>query len=155
METIGIIADTHGVLKHEILTALFKEGEKVITLGDITEKEMGIIKNRQDVIASVRGNCDYGSVLPTTTTFELFSKRFFCSHIPVNIYVPSRKEDPEKGIDVVLFAHIHKRVNQKMGGVHFFSPGSLSKNRDNTMPSVGILEIDDKKDLKFEFCEVS
>ncbi|MFP4521022.1 MAG: metallophosphoesterase family protein [Fibrobacterota bacterium] len=143
MISLGIIADTHGRLNNVNLNGLFPENTAVITLGDISPSEFGIIEDVYGIFAAVKGNCDAGSSLPGTRTVQADGIRIFMSHFIPRVMIPSREISLEKGYDVVLFGHHHIRYQKIREGVLFVNPGSYGLPKDNKGPSAACMHIAD------------
>lgn len=153
MKTIGVISDSHDTLTSRKIEKLFPEDSKVITLGDISNREMTIIRERYDFLGGVKGNCDARSHLPLSETIEIHGIRAFLSHEPVPVKVTSRKEDETCGYDMVLFGHLHRRIHYNQNGIVYFSPGAVSGPRDEHGPSAGVIEIKNGR-YNFRFVEM-
>lgn len=122
---IGLISDTHGILRAEAITAL-QGSDLIIHAGDIGGSE---ILNQLSAIApvvAVRGNVDkapWASELQTTEVIE-----------PASIYVihdinglglnPSAAE-----IDVIVSGHSHRPGKNIQSGVLYINPGSVGPRR--------------------------
>jgi hypothetical protein len=124
---IGLISDTHGLLRPEALTAL-KGCELILHAGDVGGT--GILERLRDIapVVAVRGNVDGGAwakTLPQTTAVEAGE---------VSIYVLHDLEqldlDPAAaGFHIVLSGHTHKPVRSERNGVVYVNPGSAGPRR--------------------------
>ena len=136
---VGIIADTHGLLRPEAIAVL--DGvDHIIHAGDIGGDE--ILRALREIapVTFVRGNNDeddgYG-----TKRVELGGTRFLVTHI-----LPRPSEPrPEitkmlRSTDVVVFGHSHLPHNEVLGGVRFFNPASAGPRRFDYPVSVGIVD---------------
>jgi|TARA_B100002003_G_scaffold157763_1_gene146387 putative phosphoesterase len=151
--SLAVISDTHGTLTKGKIKGLFPPDSGIITLGDITNQELGIIKDTYRLLGGVKGNCDKNSQLPVVETVEIDCIRLFLTHSPFNITIPSREENSLNGYDVFAFGHLHTRFCWKDNGIVFFSPGAFSEPRDNHN-SAGIIEISEGK-CDFKFVDVT
>ena len=124
---IGIISDTHGLLRPEALAAL-KGSEHILHAGDvgnpaILEALAGIAP-----VTAIRGNVDtYGpcAELPETEAIELDGWLFYMVHSLHDLDV-----DPViAGIHCVVAGHSHKPVVEQRGGVLYLNPGSAGPRR--------------------------
>jgi uncharacterized protein len=124
---LGIISDTHGLLRPEAATFLLG-CDRILHGGDIGSVE---VLARLAVIApttAVRGNNDKGAwadVLPATEFFEFGGIYVYAIHDLVELDI-----DPcAAGIQVVVSGHSHKPRIEKRDGVVFINPGSAGPRR--------------------------
>jgi len=125
--TIGLISDTHGLLRPEALRAL--EGcELIIHAGDVGKPE--IIDQLQAVapVVAVRGNIDTGewaARLPLTAVVETVSPRIYVIHDIHELDI-----DPAAaGFAIVVSGHSHKASREERAGVLYLNPGSAGPRR--------------------------
>lgn len=137
---VGLIADTHGLLRPEALGAL-RGSDFIIHAGDVGD---ATILDRLAGIAPVtvvRGNVDRGpeaATWPETAVLTLGGV--------VRIYVlhdlSSLAIDPAAdGYGAVIYGHSHKPVIEKRGDVLFINPGSAGPRRFSLPISVGSLQV--------------
>jgi len=138
---IGLISDTHGLLRHEALVAL--EGcDRIVHAGDIGKAEILEALRDRAPLTVVRGNNDqddtWASSVPTHAVLRIDG---------VGIYVVHEMADvPEQlpsGIDVVVTGHSHKPLQKQQHGVLYINPGSAGPRRFKLPISVGFLHIAD------------
>jgi putative phosphoesterase len=124
---VGVLSDTHGVLRPEALEAL-AGCDVILHAGDV-----GDPKILQDLVTiapvfAVRGNVDKGpwaDALPTTEVIEVAGVRFYLLHVLEELDV-----DPgAAGVDVVVFGHSHRPLAEDREGVLFLNPGSAGPRR--------------------------
>jgi putative phosphoesterase len=136
---IGIISDTHGLLRPEAVAAL-QGVDHILHAGDIGGDE--IIRELQKIapVTFVRGNNDaddgYG-----IARVELGGSRFLITHIlprPSEVRDDIRKLLPKT--DVVIFGHSHLPHDEVVAGVKFFNPASAGPRRFDYPVSIGIFE---------------
>lgn len=136
---VGVISDTHGLLRPEALSALAGV-QHLIHAGDVGAPEVLERLAMLAPVTAVRGNNDYGdwaAQLPEATTFELAGLRLHLLHNLAELAV-----DPaERGIRVVLAGHSHRPVVRESGGVLYVNPGSAGPRRFRLPVSVALLEI--------------
>ena len=141
MRTIGVISDTHGLLRDEALQAL-AGSELIVHAGDVGKPE---ILERLSEIAPVRavyGNTDWGElrqVLPGTDVVDLSaadgeppatggggeSPLAYVLHI-----LDTLDLDPAAaGMRVVIFGHTHEPLLREHDGVLYLNPGSAGPRR--------------------------
>jgi hypothetical protein len=137
---IGLISDTHGLLRPEAL-AFLGGSNHIIHAGDITGPEILGPLEAIAPLTVVRGNNDRGAwatAIPPTAVLRIG---------PVAIYViHDLKElpiDPAlEGMRVVVAGHSHKPSQVERGGVLYVNPGSAGRRRFALPVSVGELLID-------------
>ncbi len=137
MSTIGIISDTHGLLRHEALAAL-QGVEHIIHAGDIGKPE--IISRLAEVapVTAIRGNVDgaeWADAFPSTDSLELFGHRFFIIHDRNDLSFDPAKE----GYGVVISGHSHRPGIETVEGVLYVNPGSAGPRRFKLPITVAIL----------------
>lgn len=124
---IGVISDTHGLLRPEAIEAL-RGSEHIIHAGDVGAPE---ILDRLAVIApvtAVRGNIDKGSwarKLRETEVVELGGASIYVLHDLSQLDLK-----PEAaGFSAVISGHSHVPKQEMRGGVLYFNPGSAGPRR--------------------------
>ncbi|WNL39974.1 metallophosphoesterase family protein [Halomonas sp. PAMB 3264] len=125
---VGVISDTHGLLRDEAMTLLDGCG-LILHLGDVGHKpEDAMILERLEALApvyTVRGNIDTAQ----------WSKRLpLTEHIEVNgwrLHLVHRLEDFDEATDcdAVLHGHSHKPFHAWRHGRLLFNPGAAGKRR--------------------------
>jgi putative phosphoesterase len=144
--TVGVISDTHGLLREEAVTAL-RGSDLIIHAGDVGSPE---ILDRLRAIApvfAVRGNTDYGAFgasLPRSEVVTLGQE----GHAPepaLAFVVHDIEEldvDPAAaGFAVVIYGHSHRPALERRGGVLFFNPGAAGPRRFDLPVTVGALRV--------------
>lgn len=150
-----VISDTHGVKKNldRVLELEHPYGQ-VIHLGDIEGDEDYLKSAAGCPVAAVRGNNDYFSQLPQEQVIEVAGKRIFITHGHYYYVVAGLehliREAQGRGVDMVMFGHIHRPVIRQEGTLSVINPGSLSYPRqEGRRPSYIIMEIDAQGGFKF------
>ena len=136
---IGIISDTHGFLRPEVIEAL--EGcDAILHGGDITGPE--ILEKLGEIapVYVVRGNGDreWAEHIPVFLDFELAGLRVYMAH---------RKKDlpPDVSVyDLVVFGHSHKYEENRLGKTLLLNPGSCGPRRFNRAITMAAAEINDR-----------
>lgn len=139
MLRIGLISDTHGLLRPEAL-AFLRGSDHIVHAGDIGNQD---ILQKLSAIASViavRGNNDkdaWARTIPETQLLK-FGKTFvYVLHDLAELDI-----DPKAaGVDVVVSGHSHRPVVEKRDGVLFVNPGSAGPRRFKLPIAVGELVI--------------
>lgn len=138
---VGIISDTHGILREEVIEQLIS-CDYIVHGGDITE--LDIIEKLKEIapVFVVRGNNDndeWAKDLEEELHFEIGSVNFYMIH---NIKCAPKKLP---NVDVIIFGHSHKYYCKEKDGVMWLNPGSCGKKRFNLPFTMVIMEIEDGK----------
>lgn len=127
---IIIVSDTHGVKSSlERVMKLHKNADVVVHCGD-SRGEMEEIKMKypDKIYHEVRGNCDFGSVLPMYTVFELDGFTYMATHghaYGVKYGLGElRKAAKELGADVVFYGHTHIPMDEVQDDIRMINPGA-------------------------------
>lgn len=125
--TVGVISDTHGLLRPEALDALKGSGH-IIHGGDVGDPS---ILDRLATIApvtAVRGNVDtaaWAERLPLAEAVELGGHLFYVLHQREHLDLDPRAG----GFAAVVFGHSHKPSIETRHGVLYLNPGSAGPRR--------------------------
>jgi uncharacterized protein len=136
---IGLISDTHGLMRPEALTAL-EGSDLIIHAGDVGKA--GIIEELRALapVVAVRGNIDKGvwaSQLPLTAVAEGRSALIYVSHD-----IQQLDLDPAVAeFNVVVSGHSHKPGNTERSGVIYLNPGSAGPRRFQLPITVARLDL--------------
>jgi putative phosphoesterase len=137
---LGVISDTHGLLRPEAVEAL-RGAQQVIHAGDVGSPE--ILKKLTTIapVTAVRGNVDkdaWAQQLPQTQVLEAGGISIYLLHDLTQLDVK-----PEAaGFRVVISGHSHIPKQEVRNGVLYFNPGSAGPRRFKGPVSVGRLSID-------------
>jgi putative phosphoesterase len=138
---IGLIADTHGLLRPEARLALAGV-ERIIHAGDICNAQVLDQLAQIAPVIAVRGNNDRGAwaeTLPESETLILAGATLHVVHDIKELAI-----DPRQAcIDVVISGHSHRPSLKMDGGVLFINPGSAGPRRFRLPISLGFLDIAD------------
>jgi putative phosphoesterase len=148
---IGVISDTHGLLRPEAVVAL-RGSDFIIHAGDIDEP--AILEDLSELapVTAVRGNVDHGPwarKLPTSVVFEVGGVSIYVLH---NLQELDLKPEAA-GFAGVVCGHTHVPKQENKNGVLYFNPGSAGPRRFQLPVSVGRLVVHDAK-LVGEFVEL-
>jgi putative phosphoesterase len=136
--TIGVISDTHGLVRPEAVRALAR-CELLIHAGDVGAPD---VLRELETIAPlwvVRGNVDRGawaSALPERLVVELGGARILVLHDRAGAGDPAAA-----GVDVVVSGHSHRPHVERRGGVLWLNPGSAGPRRFRLPVAVARLEL--------------
>lgn len=147
MHKIGIISDTHGLLRQEVVDIL-QDCEIILHGGDFgTEKILETLEQIAPVYA-VRGNNDdwveepaplhssgQSCFLPETLSIELYGVRFFMVH--------NKKMIPKdtSTFDIIIYGHSHMYEEKYIGRQLWLNPGSCGPRRFMLSVTMALLEI--------------
>jgi uncharacterized protein len=137
---IGVISDTHGLLRAEAVNALVGS-DVILHAGDIGKPE--VLEGLQAIAPTiaVRGNNDKGvwaEKIPERETVQIEEVQIHLLHI-----VKELAFDPkESGIRIVISGHSHKPLIEDQGDVLFLNPGSAGPRRFKLPISVAQLHLD-------------
>jgi putative phosphoesterase len=136
---IGVISDTHGLLRPEATLAL-EGSDMILHAGDICGFEVVEELRHIAPVTAVRGNNDHdpwGSSLPETATLEIGGVRIHMLHDLHDLAI-----DPKAcGVGVVVAGHSHQPMRERRQGVLHFNPGSAGPRRFHLPVSVGRLVV--------------
>ena len=141
MTKVGIISDTHGLLRPEAAEAL-QGSEFIIHAGDIGKGE--IIESLSEVapVTAVYGNIDKGetrSLYPSDAVLQVRGCYIYVLHIIDELNI-----DPDAaGFQVVVYGHSHKPAIERKNGVLYVNPGSAGPRRFSLPVTVARLTVSD------------
>ena len=140
---IGIISDTHGLLRPEV-TAVLQDCGCIIHGGDINKPE--IIEELKAIapLYVVRGNNDkeWAEHLPAYLTFQIEALNFYLVHNKKDI---AKSPEALAGIDVVIYGHSHKYAEEIKDGRLWLNPGSCGRRRFDQEITFAVMEVDGKE----------
>ena len=124
---VGVISDTHGLLRPEALQAL-QGADHILHAGDVGDPDILDALRKIAPVTAIRGNIDEGGPcghLPATELIELGGRSIYMLHD-----VKKLDLNPEAaGIAAVVFGHSHKPLVERRRGVLFLNPGSAGPRR--------------------------
>jgi putative phosphoesterase len=134
---IGIISDTHGLLRPEAI-AVLRGSDYIIHAGDVGDPAILDTLTEVAPVTAIRGNVDHGdwaAKLPATDVLEVGGISIYILHNLADLDLK-----PEAaGFAAVISGHTHKPKQEKRNGVLYFNPGSAGPRRFNLPVSVGKL----------------
>src|SRR3954453_13155946 len=139
LRTLGVISDTHGLLRPSALAAL-QGSDLIVHAGDVGKPEILDALREVAPVVAVRGNVDGGpwaDALPATADVAFG---------PHRVHVLHRLQDLDRdaaaaGIPVVIYGHTHQPAIEEKGGVLFFNPGSAGPRLFSLPISLGRLTL--------------
>jgi uncharacterized protein len=138
---IGVISDTHGLLRPEALTP-FMGAARVVHAGDIGSPAVLEKLETMAPVVAVRGNNDkapWAEELPETLLFEVRGHTIHVLHDLARIDLSPKAA----GVSVVISGHSHKPGIEEHDGVLFINPGSAGPRRFRLPISVAKLYVGD------------
>jgi putative phosphoesterase len=137
---VGLISDTHGLLRPEAVEALAGV-EHILHAGDIGDADVLASLAKIAPVTAVRGNNDKGAWAASLAEFEgieLAGRHIYLLHDIAELDL-----DPAAaGFAAVITGHSHKPKIESRDGVLFINPGSAGPRRFKLPITVGFLEID-------------
>lgn len=137
-EKIGIISDTHGLLRPEVLEIL-KDCKYILHAGDVNKDEILDKLRAMGNLYVVRGNNDkdWAENLRTSLRFTIGGVSFFMVHNKKDV-------DWELGdTQVVIFGHSHKYFEKEIDGRLWLNPGSCGRSRFGGEVTMAVMTVED------------
>lgn len=145
-----LISDNHGQIKPlNYIQQTYGLDYKILHCGDFMMEDARLVS-----FECVQGNNDYFSKLPKERIIHIDGVNILLTH--GNLYSTySREEDlaraaKDKGCQIVCYGHTHVPYERVIDGVLVINPGSLSHNRDGSLPSYMIVEFNSIDDYSAE-----
>ena len=136
---IGLISDTHGLLRREALGAL-DGSDLIIHAGDVGGPEILEELRRLAPVVAVKGNVDtdaWCADLPETAVADAGSSLVYVLHDLKALDL----RPAAAGIAMVVSGHSHKPVCEERGGVLYVNPGSAGPRRFNLPVTVARVDL--------------
>jgi uncharacterized protein len=124
---VGVISDTHGLIRPQALAAL-RGADLIIHGGDVGNAE--ILNPLREIAPTfaVRGNVDItgaGARMPATATVEVGELLFYVLHDIAEL----RLDPAAAGFAAVVYGHSHRSLIESRNGVLYLNPGSAGPRR--------------------------
>ncbi|MCG2595388.1 metallophosphatase family protein [Ramlibacter sp. XY19] len=140
MLRIGLISDTHGLLRPEVLDFL-RGSDHILHAGDICTADVLEQLGALAPVTAVRGNNDRGGWADRLAASEIVRFEDVWVHMLHDV-ADLDLDPPGAGIQVLVCGHSHKpRIEQRQGVLHV-NPGSAGPRRFQLPISAGELRID-------------
>jgi uncharacterized protein len=139
MTLVGLISDTHGLLRPEAAAAL-KGVSQILHAGDVGKPEILEALAAIAPVTAVRGNVDSGAwalKLPLRTTITIAGHAVHMRHIPGDFQLEPEGEE----ISAVVWGHTHEPLIETRGRVLCVNPGSAGPRRFSLPVSIGFLRL--------------
>jgi uncharacterized protein len=146
---IGVISDTHGLLRPEALAAL-RGCNPILHAGDIGSADVLEQLRKLAPVFAVRGNNErWAELLPETEVVDVQNFRLYLLHDLHTLDL-----DPAAaGFHAVISGHSHRAKIEEKQGVLYFNPGSAGPRRFRLPVSIGRLTLSKRK-LRGEIIEL-
>jgi uncharacterized protein len=139
---VGVISDTHGLLRPEALAAL-RGSQHIIHAGDVGAPEILDQLSAIAPVTAIRGNIDtaaWARKLPETEVVEIAGISIYVLHDLAQLDLK-----PEAaGFRVVVYGHSHVPGQETKNGVLYFNPGSAGPRRFKLPVTIGRLLIEER-----------
>jgi uncharacterized protein len=152
IKQVGVISDTHGLVRDEAL-AVLRGSDVILHAGDIGSPEVLTALQRIAPTEAVRGNNDrgeWGRSLPLTQVVEIGRHLVYLLHDIADLDI-----DPAAaGFAAVIYGHSHKPLIEEREGVLYLNPGSAGPRRFKLPVAVARIRVSEKG-LRAELVELS
>lgn len=141
MKRIGVLSDTHGKLREEVVEIL-KSCDVILHAGDIHTRK--VLDSLREIapLHIVRGNADkeWAEELPEKLSEEICGLRIFMVH--------NKKQIPKEtgNYDLVVFGHSHKYEERREGDCLFLNPGSCGPRRFSQPVTMAVVEVEEESE---------
>jgi uncharacterized protein len=137
---IGVISDTHGLLRPEAVEAL-RGSQHIIHAGDVGDP--AILERLAEIapVTPVRGNVDKGAWARRLPELNVLEVEGICIYVLHEIDRLDLKPEAA-GFAAVIYGHSHVPKQEMKNGVLYFNPGSAGPRRFSLPISVGRLVIE-------------
>ena len=148
---VGVISDTHGLLRPEALDVL-RGSELIVHAGDVGHPDVLEALRAIAPTVAVRGNVDTGAwaeSLPETEVLEVDRAHLYVLHD-----ISTLDLDPKAaGFAAVIFGHSHRPGAEVRDGVLYLNPGSAGPRRFSLPIAVARLRVDGAR-VSYEIVEL-
>jgi uncharacterized protein len=137
--TLGVISDTHGLLRPEAVAAL-RGSDRILHAGDVGNPKILEALAQIAPVTAIRGNVDTDSwarSLPETEVVEAGGVSIYMLH---NLGQLDLKPEAA-GFRVVIYGHSHQPKIEEKNGILYFNPGSAGPRRFHLPVSLGKVTI--------------
>jgi putative phosphoesterase len=138
---LGIVSDTHGLVRPELL-ALLEGVDAILHAGDVGDEEVIWILETIAPVHAVTGNVD-GLEYPERLEVAFMGRRFGLTH--GHLVAPKDRTrallNAFPDADFVIYGHTHVPKFEKIGKTTVLNPGSAGAKRFRQPVTAGILEL--------------
>lgn len=135
---IGVISDTHGLLRPEAVAAL-RGCERIVHAGDVGAAEILDTLKAIAPVTAVRGNvdtADWADALPEAALLEADGCKIWVLHNRNDL----SSHPPHPGVRLIVTGHSHQPHSETIDGVVYLNPGSAGPRRFRLPITLAILE---------------
>jgi hypothetical protein len=149
--TIGVISDTHGLLRPGLVAALGGT-DLIIHAGDVGDEALlQALRAIGPPLHAVRGNCDSAALgLPPTAVVEVGAATLYVLHDLGRLDLDPRAA----GFAAVISGHSHCPAVEHQDGVLFLNPGSAGPRRFSLPVSMARVHVDGAGRLRAQLVEI-
>jgi uncharacterized protein len=136
---VGVLSDTHNLLRPEVLSALAGV-EHILHAGDVGDIEILTTLRTLAPVTAIRGNIDrHGdcALLPATEMIALGGHLVYLVHALEDLDL----SPTAAGISIVVYGHSHKPCVDRRNGVLYLNPGSAGPRRFNLPVTLALVTI--------------
>jgi uncharacterized protein len=136
---IGVVSDTHGLLRPQLLPALSGVAH-ILHAGDVGDPSILTELRRIAPVTAIRGNIDRSgpcAQLPATEAIELAGCLIYMVHAIEDLDLHPKAA----GIRVIISGHSHKPSIEQRNNVLYLNPGSAGPRRFNLPITYALLRI--------------
>lgn len=141
---IGLISDTHGLLRPQAIDAL-QGSDAILHAGDVGDPDILAALERLAPLHAVRGNNDtapWATTLPHTRLLRFGDVMVYLLHDVMDL----PQHPPGEGVEVIVSGHSHRpQVERREDGVLRVNPGSAGRRRFTLPVSVARLDIEGRE----------
>ncbi|MBI2433981.1 MAG: metallophosphoesterase family protein [Candidatus Hydrogenedentes bacterium] len=137
---MGVISDTHGLLRPEAVEAL-QGVELILHAGDAGDPDVLTELELIAPILAVRGNVDHGAWaehLPLERRVRIQMATVYMRHILEEVTV----RPGDGSVQVVITGHTHRPQIEERNGVLFLNPGSAGPRRFKLPVTLALLHVE-------------
>jgi putative phosphoesterase len=150
--TVGVISDTHGLLRPQAMEAL-QGSHLIVHAGDVGSADVLDHLRAIAPTIAVRGNVDTGAWadrLPTTKVVDVADVHLYLLHELARLGIDPRAA----GYAAVISGHTHRAAAEYRDGVLYLNPGSAGPRRFSLPLSIARLHVVDTR-LSHEIIELT
>lgn len=147
---IGVISDTHGLIREEVIEHL-QGCDRILHAGDIHTPAVVEALNRIAPTCLVRGNADkeWAEAIPEIQVIDDIGIRILMIHNKKKITVDTEP------FDLIIYGHSHKYEEKYMDGRIWFNPGSCGPRRFKQPITMAMLYVEDDGTFRIERIDIA
>jgi putative phosphoesterase len=149
---IGVLSDTHGLLRAEVLPALAGV-DHILHAGDVGDPAILEALGQIAPVTAIRGNVDTTGAcaeLPPTEAVELGGCLIYMVHSIADLDIVPRAA----GVQIVIYGHSHKPSYERRDGVLYLNPGSAGPRRFDLPVTLALVALEEKTQTAEIACQI-